>query len=81
MAKKFFSPLLVSGLEDRSNCSIEIHVTNDLMKTVKSTVSWVVTDLTAAKLKDGEALFNIPPSVSRRVKTLRLAGLIDRHAF
>mgnify|MGYP001488246654 CR=1 FL=1 len=81
MAKKFFSPLLVSGLEDPSNGSIEIHVTSGLMKTVKSKVRWVVTDLTVAKLIDGEALFNIPPRVSRRVKTLRIAGLIDRHAF
>jgi beta-mannosidase len=39
MAKHFFAPLLVSGVEDAEKGTVEVHVTSDLLKPVSGTVT------------------------------------------
>ena len=43
MARDFFAPLLISGLEDGEAGTVEIHVTSDRMEAVDGVASWTLT--------------------------------------
>ena len=53
MAKDFFAPLLISGLEDSKNGTVEVHLTNDNLKPVKVNAVWKVTDLSGSVITEG----------------------------
>lgn len=76
MAKRFYAPLLVSGLENPETGTVEIHVTSDLLNEQSVIVEWAVTDVeTGEKLnvRDAQALI-IAPNSSQCVHTLNLAN-------
>ena len=50
MAKHFFAPLMVSGVENVAEGRVEIHVTSDLREPVEGTVNWVVTDVDGCRM-------------------------------
>ena len=79
MAKKFFAPLLVSGLEDAEKGTVEVHVTSDQLKSSKGTVAWRLTDVSGKSLETGEKKINIPERKSVRVETLKLKKYLDSH--
>ncbi len=79
MARRFFAPLLVSGLEDRDKGTVEIHVTSDLMTSAEGTVRWRVTDLSGAELANGGTPIKILPRINQKAETLQLAKLITEH--
>jgi len=77
MAKEFFAPVLVSGLEDQEKGTVEIHVTSDRLKALDAVVSWRVTDAAGKPLLSGNKKFRTPVNGNRRVETLKLNSLID----
>ncbi len=77
MAKEFFAPVLVSGLEDKKKGTVEIHVTSDRLKALDAVVSWRVTDAAGKPLLTGNKKFRTPVNGNRRVETLKLNSLID----
>ena len=80
MAKKFFAPVLVSGVEDLNARSIDIHVTSDLPKVRELTLGWVVTDARGAELVAGEKAIRTPRNGDRRAHVLSLASLLEEHS-
>lgn len=44
MARHFYAPVLVSGLEDTEKGTVEIHGTNDLTQKQEGTLAWILTD-------------------------------------
>ena len=79
MAKHFFAPLMVSGVEDVEKGTVEIHVTSDMREPVIGTVKWVVTDVDGNLLQDGVFEFEAGPGENRRVDTLDLHDLTGAH--
>jgi beta-mannosidase len=77
MAKEFFAPVLVSGLEDKKKGTVEIHVTSDRLKALDAVVSWRVTDAAGKSLLSGNKKLQTPVNGSRRIETLKLKSLID----
>jgi beta-mannosidase len=79
MARHFFAPLLVSGLEDAKKGTVEIHVTSDLMKATTGEVDWTLTDTDGAKIAGGKHSVRIAARKSARVETLNLAPYVKKH--
>ncbi len=75
MARHFFAPVLVSGLEDSKKGTVEVNVTSDLLAAVSGTLSWVVTDAAGRKLLSGKKTVRTPVNGNATVATLKLAGL------
>ena len=72
MARKFYSPILVSALEHPADGTADIFVTNDLMESRHGQLSWKVTDLNGTALKHGALKVEIPSRKSVKVQTLDL---------
>ncbi len=79
MARDFFAPVLVSGLEDAGKGTVEVHVTSDLRQAASAALSWTVTDGAGRTLRDGSKTVRTPANGSRRVTTLRLGDLLAGH--
>jgi beta-mannosidase len=79
MAKRFFAPLLVSGLEDPQAGTVDIHVTSDLLATVSAEVEWTVTDLDGVELLKGQKEIRAAAGADRKITTLRLKTLLAKH--
>jgi beta-mannosidase len=76
MARRFYSPLLVSGVEDVDSGSMEIHVTSDLTVAERGEVRWIATDPEGVRLLSGKVPVDILPGRDLLVKRLNLRELI-----
>jgi beta-mannosidase len=70
MAKSFFAPLLVSGLEDLAAGTVELHVTSDRLQDTQGTVSWLLTDVAGTTLATGASETPIGARQNTLVQTL-----------
>ena len=77
MARRFYAPLLVSGVEDLKTGRVEVHVTSDLLKASEGVLSWRVTSVAGEKLQTGSCPVRLPSRTSRRVRTLDLKRHLD----
>lgn len=79
MARHFFAPLMVSGVEDVAKGTVEIHVTSDLLRPVSGTVQWTVTDVDGRQLLKGGRKLRAAARLTRKVETLDLHKLTEQH--
>ncbi len=79
MARHFFAPVMISGLEDTGKGTVAIHGTNDLRQAVAGEAVWTVTDLAGEVLDAGRMRVRLAAGSSRCLRTLRLARLIKAH--
>ncbi|MFP4381480.1 MAG: beta-mannosidase [Candidatus Sumerlaeia bacterium] len=77
MARRFFEPIMVSGLEDAAKGTFEIHVTNDTFDTFNGQVNWTITDVEGKTLDSGKKEVKAGASKNSRINTLRLKKQID----
>jgi len=70
MAKRFFSPLLVSGVEDGEKDTVEIHVTSDLPDKCKGELSWELTTVSGKVILKESMPVDIMPGKNKRAYTL-----------
>jgi beta-mannosidase len=71
-ARKFYAPILVSGLEHPQNATIDIFVTSDLLKPRRGKLTWNVTNLEGQSLARETVHVEIPAQKSALTKTLNL---------
>ncbi len=76
MARRFYAPLLVSGVEKPEDGTVEIHVGNDLLKPFKGTVAWRVTRVDGTVVRDGTHAVAVAANSTALETTLKLADLI-----
>jgi len=76
-ARKFYAPILVSALEHPENKTIDIFVTNDLLKPQRTRLAWNVTDLNGKSLAQASMRVEIPAQKSELVKTLNLSEQVQ----
>jgi beta-mannosidase len=79
MAKKFYAPVLVSGLEKPESGTVEVHISSDLQKAVTGTLLCKVTRVDGSVLDKSEQMVKIPANGCRKVVTLRLRKFIDKY--
>jgi len=78
MARNFFAPILVSGLEDAQKGTVEVHVTSDLLKSLPGTLRWTVTTATGCELRKGSQAVETPVNADTLAVTLELADLVAK---
>ncbi len=81
MAKKFYAPLLISGVENNEEKTVELHVTSDKTADIKGEVFWTLTDVDGNKLTKGKLDADIPAQTNTLVKTLELADYVDEYGI
>ena len=79
MARRFYAPLLVSGVEDLSKGTVEVHVTSDAMEACDGEVRWRLTDVDGEMLESGSDSVTISPRGNRLVRTLDLRRQVESH--
>ncbi|MFH1709291.1 MAG: glycoside hydrolase family 2 protein [Planctomycetota bacterium] len=79
MARHFYAPVLVSGLEDADKGTVAVHLTSDQRTAGRGTVAWTVTDGCGRVLLKGRKAAQAKPLRNTPVTVLRLKPLIDRH--
>jgi beta-mannosidase len=77
MARDFYAPLLVSGLEDWDLGTVELHVTSDLAEARDARVDWTLTDVAGDVLAEGSETVQAAPRADTTVRTLDLRELLD----
>lgn len=79
MARRFFAPLLVSGVEDLQAGTVDVHVTSDRLQPAAGVVKWRLTDVDGRMLDGGELPVIAQPRCNQLVTTLRLADQLRQH--
>jgi len=79
MARRFYAPLLVSGLEDADKSTVEIHVTSDQLESCVGTVRWTLTDVAGEVILEGSRSHTVRPRRNQRVERLDLSAEVARH--
>jgi beta-mannosidase len=78
MARKFYAPILVSGLENVKDGTVNIFVTSDRLENLDGKLTWTVTDLNGNLLLKASTDLEIPARKSQKVKTLQLEDQIQK---
>ncbi len=78
MAREFFAPLLVSGVEDNESGAVEVFVASDLSETCAATLRWQVTRIDGTPLDQGEQPLELSPHASRSVATIKCRSFIEQ---
>jgi beta-mannosidase len=79
MAKQFYAPLLVSGVEDLQTGAVELHVTSDLLEPRAGELAWILSDVEGNTLAEGAETVEIAPHANALVATLELKTYLDTH--
>jgi beta-mannosidase len=74
MARRFYAPLLVSGVEDLKRGEVAVFVSSDLVKAASGSVTWRVMTVGGETLATGTRRLRIPPCRSIPCGTVPLAG-------
>ena len=78
IAKRFFAPLLVSGVEDSKKGTVEIHVTSDLLKAKNGEVIWSLTTADGKNIENGSRKIKIVPGKSKKTDILDFSKQIKQ---
>jgi beta-mannosidase len=70
MARRFYAPLLISGVEDVEQGSVAIYVTSDQAEALEAKIAWLSTDVAGAPLEAGAELVAVAPRASACLHTL-----------
>ncbi len=79
MAKKFYSPILVSGVPDAKTGKVNLYVISDRMQRCTGKLKWMATDLLGEALTAGSLDVDIPAHKSEMVRTLSLQEQLHRN--
>ena len=78
LAKQFFSPVLVTGLENAKSGTVEVHVSNHLATALNATAMWRATDCSGRELLHGSAPVSVPAQSNALAATVEFHGLRTR---
>ncbi|RME82966.1 MAG: glycoside hydrolase family 2 protein, partial [Caldilineae bacterium] len=76
LARRFYAPVLISGVEDAKTGTVTVHATNDRVHPVTGTVRWWVTRTGGTLLDQGRLDWTAPALSSHQVTTLTLTPLL-----
>ncbi|MBN1402113.1 MAG: glycoside hydrolase family 2 protein [Anaerolineae bacterium] len=81
MARHFYAPLLISGLEDIAAGSVEIHVTSDRLQPCEGQIGWTLTNVAGQVLANGERSVMVCANGDTLAESLDLKAHLDRHGI
>lgn len=78
MARRFYAPSIITGVEDLSQGKVTVHVTSDRLAAEDGEVRWSVTSLWGDELVAGSLTVTIPAMANQTVAAIDLRELIDQ---
>jgi beta-mannosidase len=79
LARRFYAPVLVSGLEDAKRGTLEIHLSSDLLESCSGRLQWAATRVSGARVAGDSSEVRIAAGRSRRVQSLDLGPLLEAY--
>ena len=79
LARRFYAPVLVSGVEDGKLGKLAIHVTSDLTRSCSGRLQWAVTRVGGQRIAGGSKKLRIAAGRSRCVRSLDLRPMLEAH--
>jgi beta-mannosidase len=76
MARHFFAPVLVSGVENEVDGTVTVFVCNDQRVPLRAELKWLATDASGKKLRTGSLRVRVSPGKSAKLARLELADLL-----
>ena len=76
-ARRFFAPVLVSGVEDAGRGRLAIHLTSDLSRSCSGQLRWLATRVDGKRMASGSRELRIAARRSRRVQSLDLRSALQ----
>lgn len=78
MAKKFYAPVLISGVENLDDSTVEIHVTSDKLNDINAEVSWQLRDAAGKLIKENKFEAEISHG-NQKLKTLHFEDYLEEY--
>jgi beta-mannosidase len=79
MARHFYAPLLLSGVEALEAGAVDIHLTSDLLADTTGRVSWWLTTVAGDQVDNGQLQVDIPARQNRLVTRLDLRAALAHY--
>jgi beta-mannosidase len=79
MARHFYAPLLISGLEDIETAAVEVHVTSDLLQPCEGQIGWNLTNVAGEVLASGGRPVTIAANGDTLAETLDLKAHLEQY--
>ena len=79
MARRFYAPVIISGVEDPARGTVAVHVTSDLLDEIVGEARWTVTRVSGEPITEGIVPLTAPAQADRLVVELELGALIDQY--
>jgi beta-mannosidase len=79
MARRFYAPVIISGVEDLASSTVAVHVTSDRLAEEPGTVRWLMTAVNGEAVGGGTLPLTIPAQADQLVTVLELQELINQH--
>lgn len=77
-ARRFFSPVMVSLLEDHDKGAVEVHLSNHRPAAFKGRVHWRITDCAGTVLDEATLTAEVPSQANREVTRLDCTALREK---
>jgi beta-mannosidase len=78
MARRFFAPVLVSGLENLEKSTVAVHLSNQRATPFRGEVRWRITDARGKQLATGRTAVTVPAQTNHEVRVLDCTALRRR---
>jgi beta-mannosidase len=78
MARRFYAPVMISGVEDAATGTVAVHLANDLSRPFKGEIQWRVTRVDGAPLREGKRKARLEAGASALQTTLKLDDLLKK---
>ncbi len=79
LAKRFYAPLLISGVEDPAHGTVALHVTSDLRESCPATVVWQLTDTAGRLLAEDVRTIDVGPQGNTPIAVVNVRELLPAH--
>ena len=79
LARRFFAPVLISGVADRQQGTVDVHLTSDRTRSLPGTLRWTITDVAGKVIDTASKPMRTPRNGSRKITTLKLRKLLKQH--
>ena len=79
MARKFYAPVLLSGVENPDTGTVAVHLTNDRRQPAAGAYTWLLTDVHGETLASGGKAVAAGPLQNALVDTLELGAYLKQH--
>ncbi|MFP4020949.1 MAG: glycoside hydrolase family 2 protein, partial [Halanaerobium sp.] len=79
MAKKFYAPIIISGVENNEEATVEIHVTSDKIEDTKGKINWELRNVRGELVLENSFETVIKAAENQKLRTLELQDYIEQY--